>query len=174
MCDSNGTVVRSRDTKRSRGRIPSALAGQRPAAWMRKGAALLTQHATRRTGAFIPDHRARLHDGGAHWYPDRRVRVPRQDREQLLVGMESKIFIVVALNDDARLIVIAIDEVQAAGMAGGADANEASVRGGRRRRGGFAPVSDPAGGPPGRRPRATRERPGVFLAGRPAQNARSP
>src|SRR5260370_17643643 len=134
MCDSNGTVVRSRDTKRSRGRIPSALAGQRPAAWMRKGAALLTQHATRRTGAFIPDHRARLHDGEAHWYPDRRARVPRQDREQLLVGIESKIFIVVALNDDARLIVIAIDQVQAAGIAGAAPANQPTALLRRHRR----------------------------------------
>src|SRR5229473_4638489 len=88
MRDSNGTMVRSQTAS------------------MRRGAALLTQHATRRTGAFIPDHRARLHDGEAHWYPDRRARVPRQDREQLLVGIESKIFIVVALNDDARLIVI--------------------------------------------------------------------
>jgi hypothetical protein len=48
-----------------------------------------------------------------------------QSREQNII--------VVALNDDARLIVIAIDEVEAAGMAGGADANEAGVRGGRRR-----------------------------------------
>src|SRR5258708_37250948 len=85
-------------------------------------------------------------DGDAHWYPDRRVRVSWQDREQLVVRVESKIFIVVALNDDARLIVIAIDEVQAAGMAGGADANEAGVRGGRRRRGGCCQITRPAGG----------------------------